>query len=37
MNFKFIIINFFIFTNNIIIITIYINNILFTDFDKKKI
>ena len=35
INFEFIIVNFFIFINNIIIIAIYINDILFVDFNKK--
>ena len=37
LNFEFIVINFLIFINNIIIIIIYINNILFTNFDKIDI
>ena len=37
LNFKFIIINLSIFINNITIITIYINNILFINFNKIKI
>ena len=37
LNFEFIIINFLMFINNIIIIVIYINDILFINFDKVDI
>ena len=36
MDFEFIIIDFSIFVNNIIIIIIFINDILFINFDKKN-
>ena len=37
LNFEFIIIDFSIFINNIIIVVIYINDILFISFDKIDI
>ena len=37
LNFEFIVINFLIFINNIIIVIIYINDILFINFDKIDI
>ena len=37
LNFEFIVMNFLIFINNIIIVIIYINDILFINFDKIDI
>ena len=37
INFEFIAVNFFIFTNNIIIVIIYVNDILLANLNKKEI